>query len=94
MADSNSSCGPHVELVRSEGVRITRCPCGTLHVTLARNGTTIQFPPEYFAEVAKVFGIAQSVLSGRQPSFTQNSVSSMGQFITLAPMQHNKKLTN
>ncbi len=38
------ACGRHVELTSNEAVRITQCPCGTLHVTLPNNGVTVRMP--------------------------------------------------
>jgi hypothetical protein len=41
MADRRP-CGKHVELVTNDSVRITQCPCGTVHVTFAASGVTLR----------------------------------------------------
>jgi hypothetical protein len=40
------SCGEHVELDRNASVRVTRCPCGTVHVTLLASGVTVRMTAE------------------------------------------------
>lgn len=49
---SPSSCGPHTELSSSETVRVTRCSCGIVHVTLLRSGVTVRMSTEAFRAVA------------------------------------------
>jgi hypothetical protein len=44
MADK--ACGKHVELASDEHVRITQCPCGTVHLTMIRNGVTLRMNEE------------------------------------------------
>jgi hypothetical protein len=36
------SCGEHVTLASNDAVRITRCPCGTVHLTITESGVTVQ----------------------------------------------------
>ena len=43
-----SSCGPHTELTNNDAVRVTRCSCGTVHVTLLRSGVTVRMSTENF----------------------------------------------
>jgi len=91
MSGQKSLCGPHVELVKTEGVRITRCPCGTLHLTLSKNGATIQLSPEYFAEDVQALGLARTVLAGLQPSAEHpTTVLDPGRFVTLSPFDPKK----
>jgi len=47
MADSNR-CGPHTELVNNGTVRVTRCTCGTVHMTLIPSGVTVRLSAEHF----------------------------------------------
>lgn len=49
---SPNQCGPHSELLSNETVRVTRCGCGTVHVTLLRSGVTVRMPSEAFRAVA------------------------------------------
>jgi hypothetical protein len=49
---SLKKCGSHSELASNEAVRITRCPCGTVHVTLLGPGVTVQMAAEAFRNVA------------------------------------------
>jgi hypothetical protein len=45
-------CGPHVELISNEAARVTRCTCGTVHVTLHTNAMTFVLPAEKLRHVA------------------------------------------
>ncbi|MBL9028445.1 MAG: hypothetical protein JNL21_40010 [Myxococcales bacterium] len=36
------ACGPHAVLGSNPSVRITQCPCGTVHVTFVSNGVTLR----------------------------------------------------
>jgi len=38
----NKPCGEHTELASNNAVRVTRCSCGTLHVTMQQNGVTVR----------------------------------------------------
>jgi hypothetical protein len=47
MAFTNTkSCGQHTELASNNVVRVTRCTCGTMHVTLVPNGVTLRMTAE------------------------------------------------
>ncbi len=48
---SKSACGQHTELVSNNAVRVTRCTCGTVHVTLVASGVTVRMPVEAFRNV-------------------------------------------
>ena len=48
---SKSACGQHTEIVSNNAVRVTRCTCGTLHVTLVASGVTVRMPAEQFRAV-------------------------------------------
>jgi hypothetical protein len=45
---AKSSCGPHTDLASNDAVRVTRCPCGTVHVTLLGSGVTVRMSAETF----------------------------------------------
>ncbi len=45
MADKKP-CGEHTELSSNSAVRITRCTCGTVHVTMHQNGVTVRMSPD------------------------------------------------
>lgn len=49
---SKSACGPHTDIVSNNAVRVTRCTCGTLHVTLVASGVTVRMSPEVFRTVS------------------------------------------
>ena len=51
-SNANKTCGPHVELASNESTRVTRCPCGTLHVTLLGSGVTVRMKEESMRGVA------------------------------------------
>jgi hypothetical protein len=49
---SKSACGQHTELLSNNAVRVTRCTCGTVHVTFNASGVTVRMPVEAFRNVA------------------------------------------
>jgi hypothetical protein len=55
---SKSACGQHTELVSNNAVRVTRCTCGTFHVTLAASGVTVRMNADAFRGVAAGLGKA------------------------------------
>ena len=90
MSESNSLCGPHTEIVRTESVRITRCPCGAVHINLAKNGTSLQLTPEYFGEVAQAIGLARTVLAGKDASHQHATGGHTTRFVTISPFDPKK----
>jgi len=61
-AMSKPSCGPHTDLATNENVRITRCGCGTLHVTLVANGVTLRLTHEQAKKVVSGLNAAMDRL--------------------------------
>jgi hypothetical protein len=53
-----SNCGPHTELVSNNTVRVTRCSCGTVHVTMIASGVTVRMNAETFRNVASSLKVA------------------------------------
>jgi len=53
------SCGKHTELASNPAVRITRCSCGTVHVTVISSGVTVRMNTETMGKVAAGFRAAQ-----------------------------------
>jgi hypothetical protein len=47
-----SNCGKHTELVANQSVKVTRCTCGTVHVTLLASGVTVRMSQEQLRGVA------------------------------------------
>lgn len=45
---ASKSCGQHVELAANGSVRVTRCTCGTVHVTLLASGVTVRMSADAF----------------------------------------------
>jgi hypothetical protein len=43
---AKSACGPHIEIVSTDAIRVTRCPCGTMHVTMQASGVTVRLSAE------------------------------------------------
>jgi hypothetical protein len=60
---SKSACGQHTELMSNNAVRVTRCTCGTLHVTLMASGVTVRMQPDVFRAVAAGLGTAAEKLA-------------------------------
>ena len=48
---SKNACGQHTELVANNAVRITRCTCGTVHVTMVPSGVTVRMNADVFRNV-------------------------------------------
>jgi hypothetical protein len=49
---AKSSCGPQKEILSNDTIRVTRCTCGILHVTLIAPGVTIQMKADAFRNTA------------------------------------------
>jgi hypothetical protein len=86
MDRAEQSCGPRTEIVRTEGVRISRCTCGTLHVSFTRNGLTMQLTEEHFDEAAQAMALARSLIRHDAPRPVQARVvrSDGGPFVGLS----------
>jgi len=91
-----AACGPHAEIVRTEGIRISRCPCGTVHVHFSHNGLTVQLSPEHFAEAVQAMSLARSLLSGDPARPLQGRVDrpEPGRFVTVATYDPKKSPNN
>lgn len=50
---SKTPCGAHTEILSNNAVRVTRCTCGTIHMTLVSNGVTVRLTAEAFKNVAQ-----------------------------------------
>ena len=59
-----SNCGPHTELVSNNSVRVTRCSCGTVHVTMIASGVTVRMNAETFRTVASGLKVAVDRIEG------------------------------
>ena len=68
---SSKSCGQHTELVSTDAVRVTRCPCGTVHVTLNANGVTLRLTGEQLRGVVK--GLDSVIAKLDQPNAVGSS---------------------
>ncbi len=51
-------CGQHVELTSNDQARVTRCPCGTIHVHLHGNGVTLKLAEGQFRHVSNALAAA------------------------------------
>jgi hypothetical protein len=58
------SCGKHVDLATNGSVKITQCPCGTLHVTLNASGVTVRMTEETFKAATSAFLAATDKVTG------------------------------
>lgn len=63
---SKTACGKHTELASNEAVRITQCPCGTVHVTLAANGITLRLAEGALKNVTRGLMTALDKVEERQ----------------------------
>ncbi|NUP11257.1 MAG: hypothetical protein HOW73_34865 [Polyangiaceae bacterium] len=60
------SCGKHTELASNESVRVTQCPCGTVHLTFAANGVTLRLPETALKNVTRAVMTALDKVEERQ----------------------------
>jgi hypothetical protein len=56
---SKNACGAHTEILSNNAARVTRCTCGTLHVTLNASGVTVRLQPDAFRGLAA--GLQQAI---------------------------------
>jgi hypothetical protein len=97
MEPTKAPCGPHAEIVRTEGIRIGRCPCGTLHVHFTHKGLTVQLSPEHFAEATQAMSLARSLLAGdtaARPLQGRVDAPAPGRFVTIATYDPKKSPNN
>ncbi len=73
---SKATCGQHAELVSNNVVRVTRCPCGMVHVTLNASGVTVRMPSEAFRTVSAALRAAEDKL-GRSTEITATGSTSI-----------------
>lgn len=60
-----ATCGELVDIARVDGVRVSRCACGVLHLHVAAAGLTLRFTPERFASLAEAVTAARGALSSK-----------------------------
>ena len=48
-------CGKHVDLASNGSVKITQCPCGTVHLTMHASGVTVRMNEETFKATTSAF---------------------------------------
>jgi hypothetical protein len=59
-------CGKHTELATNESVRVTQCPCGTVHLTLLANGVTVRLPESAVKNLTRAMMLALDKVEERQ----------------------------
>jgi hypothetical protein len=95
MNTPKTECGPTVDIVRTEGVRVARCPCGTVHLTLLRTGVTVQLAPDYFAEIAQALSFARGIVESPPEERSRGAQTApSGGFVTVVPDACKKKPSN
>ncbi len=68
---SKSACGQQTELMSNNAVRVMRCTCGTVHVTLVASGVTVRMPADTFRTVvAGLRGAADKMESSTEITST------------------------
>jgi len=55
---AKNACGPQTEIATNNVVRVTRCSCGILHVTLLGNGVTVRMTTEQLRGASGAFATA------------------------------------
>lgn len=74
MAESNR-CGPHSELIHNGTVRVTRCGCGTVHMTMIPSGVTVRLSAEHFRLLCSGVRIAAEKLDEAAPRVDTSCVN-------------------
>ncbi len=64
-------CGQHSELVSTDAVRVTRCTCGTVHVTLNASGVTVRLSTDQLRSAVK--GLEGAIAKLDQPTSVGSS---------------------
>ena len=62
MGKDRMACGTHEELARTTDFRLTRCPCGTVHLHMNKGGVTVQLTDTTLAELVNATTAAQRKL--------------------------------
>jgi hypothetical protein len=63
----SKSCGAHTELASNDAVRVTRCGCGTVHVTIVASGVTVRVSNEVFRGMIAGLKLAGDKLDDTPP---------------------------
>jgi hypothetical protein len=74
MAESNR-CGPHTELINNGTVRVSRCNCGTVHMTMIPSGVTMRLSAEHFRLLSAGVRIAAEKLDEALPRIDSSCVN-------------------
>lgn len=77
MSSPKTSCGPLTELTSNNAVRIARCGCGTMHVTLIASGVTVRMPAETLRALASGLGVAIEKLDQQPPVISATGSTSI-----------------
>ncbi len=74
MAEPNR-CGPHNELINNGTVRVTRCSCGTVHMTMIPTGVTVRLSAEHFRLLTSGVRMAADKLDEAVPRIDTSCVN-------------------
>jgi hypothetical protein len=72
---SPKKCGPHTEMASNDAVRVTRCSCGTVHMTLLGPGVTVRMSAESFRGVTSGMKSAAERLDDDDVRFGTTSIN-------------------
>jgi hypothetical protein len=74
MAEPNR-CGQHTELIHNGTVRVTRCSCGTIHMTMIPSGVTVRLSADHFRLLSAGVRIAAEKLDEAVPRIDSSCVN-------------------
>ena len=74
MAEPNR-CGQHTELIHNGTVRVTRCSCGTVHMTMIPSGVTVRLSADHFRLLSAGVRIAAEKLDEAVPRIDSSCVN-------------------
>jgi hypothetical protein len=72
---TKKACGTHVELTSNDAVRVTRCTCGTVHVTLNSSGVTVRMSAEALRNVAQGLRTAADRVDETTPHLGSSTIN-------------------
>jgi hypothetical protein len=73
--DASKRCGAHVEIVKTAAIRLTRCACGTYHLSLLAKGISLQLSADELRAVARDLGATAEELAAGAPAATSSARS-------------------
>lgn len=72
---AENRCGAHTELINNGTVRVSRCSCGTVHMTMIPTGVTVRLSAEHFRLLCSGVRLAAEKLDEAVPRVDSSCVN-------------------